>query len=244
MIQFRRGTTKAWKDPKITPLAPGQPGYDKDLCKIKIGDGKSSWDALPYVSGLHAKEILDTEYSAKNRYSQNTEDTTLITYGNETPDNNAIGQIYVKIYDKVPETDYIIKSGTSGLWTYQQYSSGITKCWCSIDLTTKVQDALESSKLFQSDTKFENIEYPFIFASTPTETATIQSAGSLAWLANILKNTETTAGVYSIISPVKQTTEAIYSLSLVVEGFCKLELPELDNNTEIFKQAEVYVKVK
>jgi hypothetical protein len=35
MIQFKRGKTSSWYSQK-TPLAEGQPGYDKDKHKIKI----------------------------------------------------------------------------------------------------------------------------------------------------------------------------------------------------------------
>ena len=38
MIQIKRGTTKNWRKYNLRLLA-GQPGYDKDKQKIKIGDG-------------------------------------------------------------------------------------------------------------------------------------------------------------------------------------------------------------
>jgi hypothetical protein len=56
MIQFKRGSTASWRKNKVK-LAAGQPGYDKDKHKLKIGDGESTWAELPYISGLSNEEI-------------------------------------------------------------------------------------------------------------------------------------------------------------------------------------------
>lgn len=46
-IQFRRGTSAQWiaKDPV---LGQGEPGFESDSKKIKIGDGINRWSLLPY----------------------------------------------------------------------------------------------------------------------------------------------------------------------------------------------------
>ena len=46
--QLRRGTSSVWK--KNNPLlAAGEPGYELDTHKVKIGDGTSYWKDLPYI---------------------------------------------------------------------------------------------------------------------------------------------------------------------------------------------------
>lgn len=216
MIQFKRGSTKSWRGTK-TNLAPGQPGYDKDKHKIKIGDGKTSWAKLPYASGLSAEEILDSEKDAKSRNKADAEDKTLFTYGTEIPDKNTVGQVYLQQYEAEPETDYIVSSGVSGIWTYQKWKSGIAKCWGTITLTTNIQNAFEGIELFH-DNKMKSVKYPLTFKDVPSETATLQSPGPIAWLASKSKNTTSASGVYAIISPDKQSTNAVYSISLQVEG--------------------------
>ena len=219
MIQFRRGSTKSWRGTKIK-LAAGQPGYDKDKHKIKIGDGENLWSKLPYASGLASNEILDSEESAKSRHKQDAEDTTLITYGTKAPDKNTVGQLYLQQYDGEPEADYVVSYGINDIWTYQKWKSGVAKCWGTITISTSIQNTFEGIELFHSN-KMESVKYPFNFKAAPSEVATLQSPGPIAWLANKAKNTDKTTGVYTIISPDKQPTNAVYSISLQVEGFWK-----------------------
>jgi hypothetical protein len=176
MIKFRRGSTRSWRSTKIK-LAAGQPGYDKNKHKIKIGDGEKLWPELPYASGLFAEEILNSEAIAKARKKQDSEDLTLITYGSETPDKNTIGQLYLQQYEAEPEVDYIVKSGINGIWSYQVWKSGIAKCCGKVSLTTTIQAAFDGVKLFHDSNKMKSIPYPITFKEAPCETATIQSPG-------------------------------------------------------------------
>lgn len=46
-IQLKRGTAEAWK--RVNPiLAVGEPGFEKDTNRLKIGDGVNNWVNLPY----------------------------------------------------------------------------------------------------------------------------------------------------------------------------------------------------
>lgn len=220
MIQFRRGSTKSWRNTK-TKLAAGQPGYDKDKHKIKIGDGESLWSKLPYVGGLSAQEILDSEANAKIKSKLDSEDKAIITYGTEAPDKNTVGQLYLQQYDAKPETDYIVSSSVNDIWTCQVWKSGIVKCWGKLTVETDVQTAFEGTELFHDNNKIKSVAYPVTFKDVPCETATIQTSGSIAWLANKAKNTNKASGVYMIISPDKQVNKAVYSISIQVEGFLK-----------------------
>lgn len=48
-LQFKRGDAEAWA--RINPiLEDGEPGYEKDTFKMKIGDGITSWNNLPYAN--------------------------------------------------------------------------------------------------------------------------------------------------------------------------------------------------
>ena len=50
-IQYRRGSASQWTttDPI---LAIGEPGYETDTGKFKVGNGSSAWNSLPYSSGI------------------------------------------------------------------------------------------------------------------------------------------------------------------------------------------------
>ena len=46
--QLRRGTSATWRANNPLLLA-GEPGYELDTHKVKIGDGTSYWKDLPYI---------------------------------------------------------------------------------------------------------------------------------------------------------------------------------------------------
>lgn len=142
MIQFKRGKTFNWLK-QTKPLADGQPGYDKDRNKLKIGNGKDPWTDLPDASGLRMEEILVSEDDAQKQSRGLLSPLDLFkkiflrsgkpifTYGSEAPNEETIGQVYMQHYSVEPETDYIISSATdSNGWSYKIWKSGIAECWC------------------------------------------------------------------------------------------------------------------
>ena len=50
-IQYRRGTAAEWTAANTT-LAVGEPGYETDTGKFKVGTGSTAWASLTYSSGL------------------------------------------------------------------------------------------------------------------------------------------------------------------------------------------------
>lgn len=49
-FQFRRGTASQWTSANPT-LGAGEPGFESDTGKLKIGDGSTAWNALAYATG-------------------------------------------------------------------------------------------------------------------------------------------------------------------------------------------------
>ena len=46
-FQLRRGTKEAWE--RVNPtLAYGEPGFEKDTYRLKIGNGETAWNDLDY----------------------------------------------------------------------------------------------------------------------------------------------------------------------------------------------------
>lgn len=58
-IQIRRGTAAQWKDANPV-LHPGEPGWETDTKKLKIGDGVNRWIELEYFGVLEINPI-DTD---------------------------------------------------------------------------------------------------------------------------------------------------------------------------------------
>ena len=50
-IQYRRGSASQWATDNPI-LAIGEPGYETDTGKFKVGNGSSAWNSLPYSSGI------------------------------------------------------------------------------------------------------------------------------------------------------------------------------------------------
>lgn len=59
MIQFKRGNAEDFKT-KNPVLAAGQPGFEKDTGKLKIGNGQSAWNSLKYIND--EKALLEKLY--------------------------------------------------------------------------------------------------------------------------------------------------------------------------------------
>ena len=61
-FQLRRGLKETWE--RNNPvLAYGEPGFEKDTYKLKIGDGVRDWISLPYIAGGGGYEISADEKS-------------------------------------------------------------------------------------------------------------------------------------------------------------------------------------
>ena len=51
IYQFKRGTAQRWIE--VNPvLLQGEPGFEYDTGKLKIGDGFTPWLALPYINDV------------------------------------------------------------------------------------------------------------------------------------------------------------------------------------------------
>lgn len=59
-IQYRRDYSDIWAS-RNPVLREGEPGYEKDTGKHKIGDGQTPWNLLEYVGGGGALTQQDLE---------------------------------------------------------------------------------------------------------------------------------------------------------------------------------------
>lgn len=239
MIQFKRGKTSDWlgKATSIEPLAPGQPGYDTDRKKIKIGDGKSSWSELPYAGGLSSEEILDSEENAKARFNAvdlllqglgnlvgldlSRDKQAVITYGTARPDENTVGKIYLQQYEEEPETDYVIEHGKNGIWQYRKWKSGRAECYGSYTIETSICEELSGVALYTNNTKLEQFSFPFSFIEAPVETVTVAGDTELVWIATSTQGNSTQTAKYRLVSYTKRAQQANYRISFTVVGLWK-----------------------
>lgn len=57
-IKLKRGHSDAWKRKNIV-LAPGEVGVELDTHQMKVGDGETPWNELPYVGGASAVNMQE-----------------------------------------------------------------------------------------------------------------------------------------------------------------------------------------
>lgn len=63
VIQIRRAKKAEWEE--LNPiLRSGEPGVELDTKMVKVGDGETPWNQLPYIGGAGAidYEILSASY--------------------------------------------------------------------------------------------------------------------------------------------------------------------------------------
>jgi hypothetical protein len=68
MIQIKRGKASDFSTQEVI-LHAGQPGFEKDTKRLKIGDGVTDWDSLEYIKAFD----LDKTYPIGSVYMNTTE---------------------------------------------------------------------------------------------------------------------------------------------------------------------------
>lgn len=99
-------------------------------------------------------------------------------------------------------TDYIVEQGTSGIWTYRKWNSGIAECWGEYSYSVTGNGSVWASPLYiQSYAPQQN--YPFEFIEIPLEWAEVSSNASACWLYHESGNSNNTKAKTAIYRPVK-----------------------------------------
>lgn len=82
--------------------------------------------------------------------------------------------------------DYVVAEGTSGIWRYRKWASGIAECWGARELTVSVTTKWYT--LYYG--AFDRVNYPFTFDGAPNEYITVNGASGNLWAA-LGSNTQT-----------------------------------------------------
>ena len=85
---------------------------------------------------------------------------------------NTLEAIKTKLnaHDKALSVDYIVEQGTSGIWTYRKWNSGIAECWGRGTWTSDINSSWGTSTN-QSTKLFPETTYPFAFKTAPCVSA-------------------------------------------------------------------------
>lgn len=80
-IQLRRGFAESWAAQNPI-LDDGRVGVERDTGNLKVGDGKTQWNDLPYPDGIGANQVT-SKPAAPTEYVKDT--IAGIRYGNTLP---------------------------------------------------------------------------------------------------------------------------------------------------------------
>lgn len=64
-FEWRRNTAAQWTTANEALLA-GEPGFESDTGKWKLGDGTTAWNTLPYQPGTDTAAVVATYYNVRN----------------------------------------------------------------------------------------------------------------------------------------------------------------------------------
>lgn len=80
--------------------------------------------------------------------------------------------------------DYVIEQGTSGIWTYRKWASGIAECWgVQTGLTANLTTQWGSSGLYYNSGDGKAPDFPFAFAAKPAVTVSVENGSGVSLIA-------------------------------------------------------------
>jgi hypothetical protein len=116
--------------------------------------------------------------------------------------------------------DYIVEQGTSGIWTYRKWSSGIAECWGRKSITATINTAWGS--LYSSGSLTEsNVTLPFAFAEVPCINVTLTCNGAGVFLmvpGAWAPPSTTTTGAFELVRGTSSTASNSYGFNYQVKG--------------------------
>jgi len=91
--------------------------------------------------------------------------------------------------------DCVVEQGTSGIWTWRKWASGIAECWGTYTSSIAVNIASPAYGGYRSD-NIQPSAYPFAFTANPAVTATVTATGQGAWVSNCQDGNATRCAFY------------------------------------------------
>lgn len=111
--------------------------------------------------------------------------------------------------------DYVVDTGTSGIWSYRKWNSGIAECWLTAGYMTSAVPATMTAngQLYESNTM--TVALPSgLFSATPNVTIDTQQGGGM-WF-KCTGETSNTTVVYEMLRT--NNTKAAAKLSIQCKG--------------------------
>lgn len=115
----------------------------------------------------------------------------------------------------VAQVDYVIEQGTSGIWIYRKWASGLAECWGVTDAIT--QTTSTDWNVMTSNTGTPAINYPFTFVNPPVVSPSVYIHNGNFWLVTYNAGSTTQTPTYQIARG-KSATTVTFKLGFHVFG--------------------------
>lgn len=152
-----------------------------------------------YDTALDNNQISENEF-----YLTPTEDMTTQELDDFVSELNVSGNTGTAV-------DLVVEQGTSGIWTYRKWSSGIAECWGSV--STETSFAVWVSPIYYGSTYCPRQAFPSgLFIDTPIEHVIVNSGNGDIWLGTEASNrpTSTHTGRYYAVRAGNLTATATF----------------------------------
>lgn len=120
---------------------------------------------------------------------------------------------------KIAGGDSVVEQGTVGNWTYRKWDSGVAECWMTLEHTTALSTAWGA---LYSGSATSRQNYPFTFASRPTETVSLHAESYQGFIypekSLMGVNTVSQTACYNICRPSSITTSSKFYINFHVTG--------------------------
>lgn len=117
-------------------------------------------------------------------------------------------------------TDYIVEEGTSGIWSYRKWNSGVAECWTKQDYTT-LKATTEWGSVHYG-TVASTLTFPSgLFTQTPNAQFHLISAGGRFWVTQANDMTASAVGTIYNLAPQKYEGNSAGSLNIYAVGTWK-----------------------
>lgn len=159
-FKVRRGLADSWK--KQNPvLAYGEPGFEKDTYKLKIGDGTTEWNLLPYVNAEDLTELKEQINQLTTNVQTLNEQLTKLNEVIGAPATEGVDAtgLFKQVAENTASISKILEGAPEELDTLKEVADWIAKDEIEDESIKKnVSDALDSVSI--KDMVIEEMEEP------------------------------------------------------------------------------------
>ena len=140
------------------------------------------------INKVKASDMNEIKTVVNNNDNTTTTNTnaigTLTDLSTTNKDNlvNAINELSV---------DYIVEQGTSGIWSYRKWNSGVSECWTTSLVDSGTHNMSKNGNIYVSSTHSYNFPTD-LFINVPILSANVQQGGGM-WAKATGSTTATTA---------------------------------------------------